>query len=200
VISSVSPKEREWVKGLLGGSEEIFRTVYDAYQRSIFSFAFYLTKSRGTAEDVTQEVFIRLWEKRESLAPDTHLLSWLKKVTQNRVLDIFRKASADKNLQEKLYTEMVTASESTPDRTLERELAKIYHHALQQLTPQQRLVFSLRNDRNLSYQQIAVHLSLSRNTVRNHLSIATHSIRKYVEQNADLGFLVIAMYLNRNGK
>jgi RNA polymerase sigma-70 factor (family 1) len=198
VISRVSVHEKEWVKGLLESREASFRTIYDAYQRNIFSFAFYLSKSKDISEEVVQEVFIRLWENRGNLTPDTHLMAFLKKVTQNLVLDIFRKANADKNLQERLYNHMTAAAtHHTPDKVLEKELATIYIQALNKLPPQQRLIFAMRNDQNLSYRQIADQLGLSRNTVRNHIHIATHSIRHYVEQNADLGFVIMALIFRR---
>ena len=50
--------------GLVDGREETFHAIYDAYQRPLFSFAFYLSKSKESAEEVVQEVFIRLWEHR----------------------------------------------------------------------------------------------------------------------------------------
>ena len=195
--SKVSDQEREWVRGLLRDREDVFRFIYDAYQRPVFSFAFYLTKSRDSAEDITQEVFIRLWEKRANLNEETFLLAYLKKMTQNRVMDIFRKAGRDKNLQEKIWHHMSAAEGYTPDPIMEKELAAVYLEALDRLPPQQRLVFTLRRDENLSYQQIADQLGLSRNTVRNHLTVAVHSIRHYVSENAELGAVVIALFLDK---
>ena len=193
----VSDQEKEWVKGLLHNREDVFRVIYDAYQRPVFSFAFYLTKSKDSAEDITQEAFVRLWEKRANVSEDTFLLAYLKKITQNLVMDIFRKAGRDKNLQEKIWHNMSAAEGYSPDPLLEKELAAVYLEALDRLPPQQRLVFTLRRDENLSYQQIAERLGLSRNTVRNHLTVAVHSIRHYVSENAELGALVIAIYLSK---
>jgi RNA polymerase sigma-70 factor (family 1) len=204
VTSSVAANEREWVRGLLQHREDVFRTIYDAYQRPIFSFAFYLTKSKDTAEEVTQEVFIRLWEKRTHLNTDTYLLAYLKKMTQNLVMDIFRKASRDKILQDRIYNNMVSAATGPtpeayfPDKLLEKELAHIYQEALDRLSPQQRVVLALRRDENLSYEQIAQKLGLAKNTVRNHLNIAMHSVRSYVSQNAELGALAIAIFLDKH--
>jgi len=197
VDTGFSKNEKDWVKGLLQDGEDVFRSVYDAYQRPVFSFAFYLTKSRDIAEDITQEVFIRLWEKRSCLKEDVFLLAFLKKMTQNLVMDIFRKAARDKNLQAKIFHSMSGSEEYSPDPVLEKELTALYIEALDRLPPQQRLVFTLRRDENLSYQQIAERLDLSRNTVRNHLTIAVHSIRHYVSQNAELGALVLAIFLDK---
>lgn len=201
MIPAVSEHEREWVRGLSESREDIFRTIYDAYQRPVFAFAYYLTKSRDMAEDVVQEVFTLLWEKRGLLNPDTFLLTYLKKMTRNRVIDIFRKAAVNKKFSEKIYTAMVTqanAESYSPDQTLEKEMAVIYQEALNQLPPQQRLVFSLRRDEKLSYNQIANRLGLSPNTVRNHLTMATRSLHRYATQHADLGFLLaFGLFINK---
>jgi RNA polymerase sigma-70 factor (family 1) len=201
VIPAVSEYEKEWVRGLSENREDIFRTVYDAYQRPVFVFAYYLTKSRDMAEDVVQEVFTLLWEKRSLLNPDTFLLTYLKKMTRNKIIDIFRKAAADKKLLEKIDSSMSAAAQTehySPDQTLEKEMAAIYRDALDQLPPQQRLVFSLRRDENMSYKQIAERLGLSPNTVRNHLTIATRSLHRYAGQHADLGFmLAFGLFINK---
>jgi RNA polymerase sigma-70 factor (family 1) len=200
VIPLVSEHEKEWVRGLSENRQDIFRTVYDAYQRPVFAFAYYLTKSKDMAEDVVQEVFTLLWEKRGLLKPETFLLTYLKKMTQNKVIDIFRKATVDKKMAEKIYMAMTTqanAESYSPDYTLEKELSIIYQEALDRLPPQQRLVFTLRRDENLSYNQIADRLGLSPNTVRNHLTIATRSLHRYVGQHVDIGFLIAAcLFIN----
>ena len=197
---TVAPKEKEWVRGLLENNEDVFRIIYDAYQRPVFAFAFYLTKSRDTAEEVTQEIFIRLWEKRAQLKPDIFLLAYLKKMTQNLIMDIFRKAARDRNLQDHIFSNMESASQYSLDPTLEKELSAIYVAALDSLPPQQRLIFTMRRDENLSYRQIADKLGLSRFTVRNHLAAAVHSIRHHVSENAELGAIIIAVFLDRHSQ
>jgi RNA polymerase sigma-70 factor (ECF subfamily) len=192
---SVTQQEKDWVKGLLDGREEIFRAVYDAYQRPVFSFAFFLTRSKDTAEEVVQEVFIRLWEHRTKLDEETFLLAYLKKMTQNLIIDLFRKANRDKDLQARIFAGMKEADSYTTDRILEKEFSLIYQQALDALPPRQRIVFALSRDENLTYQEIALRLRLSRHTIRNHMAEAIHSIREHVRQNADLATLAVIFLL-----
>jgi RNA polymerase sigma-70 factor (family 1) len=193
---NVTAKEKEWVRGLLAGEETTFRSIYDAYQRPVFSFAFYLTKSKDVAEEVVQEVFIRLWERRANLDTETFLLAYLKKMTQNLIIDLFRKANRDKSFQARIYANMKEADDQTANLVLEKELSAVYQQALDNLPPQQRIVFTLSRDENLSYQEIADQLSLSRNTVRNHMTQAIKSVRLYVEHNADLATLAVIFLLH----
>jgi RNA polymerase sigma-70 factor (family 1) len=195
LTTTISHKEKEWVRGLLESNESTFRTIYDAYHRQVFSFAFYLTKSSDIAEEVVQEVFIRIWEKRAQLAPDTYLLAYLKKITQNLVMDIFRKANRDRSLQQHIYNYMSKLDQQGPDILLEKELNLAYRQALDRLPPQQKIIFTLSRDENLSYQQIADQLQLSRNTVRNHMAEAIKSVRHYIRHNTDFACLFMAIVL-----
>jgi RNA polymerase sigma-70 factor (family 1) len=185
--------DTEWLQELIKGNPNAFRSIYETYQQPLFSFAFYLTKSKDIAEEVLQEVFIKLWEKRAQFQPDTLLLPYLKKMTQNLVLDLFRKANRDRGYQQHLYQAMIKASRQTPDVLLEKELSHIYFEAIQQLTPQQKLIYSLHRDEELNYQEIADRLGLSHNTVRNHMTGAIRSIRHYVENRTDLVCLLLAI-------
>jgi RNA polymerase sigma-70 factor (ECF subfamily) len=200
LAAAPSYNEKEWVKGLLESNQTTFRTIYDAYQHQVFSFAFYLTKSSDIAEEVVQEVFIRIWEKRAQLNPDTYLLAYIKKITQNLVMDIFRKANRERSLQQHIYNYMCKLEQQDTDSLLEKELDLVYRQALQQLPPQQSIVFSLSRDENLSYQEIADQLHLSRNTVRNHMAEAIKSVRHYIRHNTDLACLFMAIMLKDGWK
>jgi RNA polymerase sigma-70 factor (ECF subfamily) len=188
--------EAQWVKGLLENSEEAFRALYDSYERPLYRFAVYLTKSPDIAEEVVQEAFIRLWEKRMNLAPDSHILGFLKKIVQNLVINIYKKAGRDRSLLRHIHQQMEVLEHGNAGAVLEKELQRVYRAALDRLPPQQRAVFTLSRDGNLSYQEIADQLGLSRHTVRNHMVEALRSVRRYVAHNADLACLILAMILH----
>jgi RNA polymerase sigma-70 factor (family 1) len=178
---------------LMEGDAQAFKEIYSTYQRKIFSFAFYLTKSKDVAEEIVQEVFIKLWEKRQNLREDTLLLPFLKKVTQNHVLDTFRKANSDKQLQKKIFDNLASLHQVDADVLMEKQLEKVYLQAIEKLPPQKKIIYLLHRDEELTYEEIATKLGLSKNTVRNHMTEAIHSIRDHVRNNVDLACLVIAM-------
>lgn len=186
LVKEFTYSEARLLQLLAEGDAAAFRVIYDRFQQPVFSFAFYLTKSKDLSEEVVQEVFTRVWEKRESLPEELSLLPYIKKMTQNLVLDIFRKAGREQAFQQVLYNAMSTVLTEPSDALHEKELRRIYRDAIDLLPPQKKIIFTLSRDHQLSYDQIAEKLNLSPNTVRNHMSEAIRSVRTHVEKHSTI--------------
>lgn len=184
LVKEATYSEARLLQLLAEGNAAAFREIYDRFQQSVFSFAFYLTKSKDLSEEIVQEVFTRIWEKREGLPEALLLLPYIKKMTQNLVLDIFRKAGREQAFQQFLYHEMTTVLTEPSDALQEKELRRIYRDAIELLPPQKKIIFTLSRDHQLSYDQIAAKLHLSPNTVRNHMTEAIRSVRTHVEKHS----------------
>lgn len=193
LASTGSYVEEQLLKRLAGGDEIAFNTIYEQYQQSVFAFSFYLTKSRELAEEVVQEVFVRVWEKREQLPESMTILPYIKRMAQNLVLDIYRKAGRDLALQQTLSDAMNTIFSHPEDQLQEKELRRIYREGIDQLPPQKKIIYTLHRDHQLSYEQIAAKLGLAPNTVRNHMTQAIRSVRDHVGKHGAI--LPIAMLI-----
>ncbi len=194
-MPSTPNTENKILHDLIQGDANAFKEVYNTWHLKIFNFAFYLTKSRDLAEETTQEVFIKLWERREKLRPDTTFQSYLRKLAQNHVIDTFRKANTEKELQKKIFNNMAALHQLPADTLLEKQLTRLQKEAIDKLPPQQKIIYTLSRDHEMTYEQIAEHLGLSRNTVRNHMSQAIQSVKGYVGGHTDLACLFIAIIL-----
>lgn len=194
-MPSTPTTENKILHDLIQGDANAFRQVYDKWHERIFRFAFYLTKSQELAEEATQEVFIKLWENREGLKQGTTFQAYLRKLTQNHILDLYKKANAQKNLQKKIFDNMAALHQVPADTLLEKQLTKLQREAVEQLPPQQKIIYILSRDHEMTYDQIAEHLKLSRNTVRNQMSQAIQSVKGYVGGHTDLACLLIAITL-----
>ena len=186
LVKDGSYHEGQLLRRLAGGDASAFREMYDQYQQTIFAFAFYLTKSRDLSEEIVQEVFTRIWEKKEQLPVSMSILPYIKKMTQNLVFDLFRKASREEQLQDTIYESTTSALTLPVDELLEKELRRIYHGSIDQLPPQKKIIYLLSRDHNLSYEEIAKKLNISRNTVRNHMTEALKAVRNYIERHSAL--------------
>lgn len=177
---------------LRDGDEKAFIQVYNQYRSKIYTYAYTLVKSTDTAEEIVQQVFIKIWQKKDQINPDLSFSAYLKKITLNHVLNYLKKISREKTLQEQIYNVMETGSGRADDNLLEKELRKIYADAIEQLPPQKKLIYQLSRTEELSHEEIALKLNISKNTVKNHMVEATKGIRAYVSKNGGIVCLILA--------
>lgn len=190
--------ESNILKALIGGDAEAFRAVYEKYSRRVFAFAFYLTKSRDAAEEMVQEVFLRVWEKRAQIDPTRDFTPYVKMITQNQVYNFLGKARRDRALQEKIALGMEAVRNQGEDVVIEKELGRLYAEAIRNLPPQKRIIYSMSRNDGYSYDEIATRLGLSKNTVRNHLHEANKSVQQYVSGHSDLAIIIIALCMMKD--
>ncbi|WP_052496350.1 RNA polymerase sigma factor [Pedobacter lusitanus] len=119
------------------GDEPAFIQIYNQYRGKVYSYAYQLCKSADTAEEIVQEVFIKIWQKREQINVALSFNAYLKKITLNHVLNYLKKVAREKALQEQIYHTIEQSSNRTEDHVLEKELRKIYDEAISRL-PQQK--------------------------------------------------------------
>lgn len=150
-----------------------FRTLVDQHRHRVYTFAYYSLGNREEAEDVTQEVLIRLWKHREGVKEQT-LPAWLSRVTKNACIDAIRRRRA--------YGARVVASgegeeliqgvshEPSPEAAAETsELRAQIQEALSRLSEPYRSVVILREIQDMKYEQISESLELPLNTVKSYL-------------------------------
>ena len=193
MVKEGSYNEEQLLKRLAAGDDIAFNTIYEQYQQSVFAFAFYLTKSKELSEEVVQEVFVRVWEKKEQLPENMMILPYIKRMTQNLVLDLFRKAGREQALQQQLQDAMRNIFSHPDDQLQEKELRRIYRQGIDLLPPQKKIIYTLHRDHQLSYEQIADKLGLSPHTVRNHMAQAIRSVREHVNKHGALLPVVILL-------
>jgi RNA polymerase sigma-70 factor (ECF subfamily) len=163
--------------------ELLFTGIFKTHEYRLYTLALKLTKSDLYAKDIIQEVFLKLWEHRESLRSIDNVEAWLYRLTENKVIDFLRKAAADGRLKEKLWNKLPSNQQAEPAVEI-KEYSYIIQKAIDQLPPQRKLIYYLNREEGLNYQQIANELHISRHTVKNQLSTALQSIRRFILQGA----------------
>jgi RNA polymerase sigma-70 factor (family 1) len=167
--------------------ELLFADIFKTHEYRLYTLALKLTKSDLYAKDIIQEVFLKLWEHRQSLRSIDNIEAWLYRLTENKVIDFLRKAAADGRLKETLWNKLPT-NQSAEAAVEVKEYDHIIQKAIDQLPPQRKLIYYLNREEGLNYQQIANELHISRHTVKNQLSTALQSIRRLV---SELGLIAL---------
>jgi len=190
--------EKELLLQLLQGSEQAFERVYKIYSARLYGNLLKLVKSESEAQEILQDVFLKVWDNRQNIDIEKSFRSWLFKIAENKVYDFFRKVARDKKKKAQLLT--IASSEYAPveELLLTDENAAILQKAIESLPPQRQQVFRLCKLDGKSYKEVSELLGISVSTISDHIVKATKAIRSYFEDNAQafLALFVISFWAN----
>lgn len=173
-------------------SEYAFQLVFDTYRNRIYGISLSYLKESILAEEAVQEVFLKLWLKRKELSDTKSLQAWLFTVAKNHLLNQVNKIAREWKARQGLANQSAASEDTASHKLLDSEYKKLLTLAIGQLSERQQEVYRLAKEQSLTYEQIAVQLSMSPLTVKTHLSRAMESIRSFLKQHGEL-FLVLLM-------
>jgi RNA polymerase sigma-70 factor (family 1) len=171
--------DKQAFKKISEGDERAFQLIYKRYSRRMLSFAGKVVKSPHVAEEIVQEVFIRLWEQREVLAEVKNPENYIFIVIRNKSFNYLRAAANEQSRREQLW-EALEQRASDFYTTLEaQESEQLFEKILAKLSPQQRKIFRMSREEGFSHQQIADELLLSKKTIKKHVADALKIFKAY---------------------
>lgn len=160
--------------------ELLFENIFKKYELLLYRLAYKVVKSDPSARDIVQNVFLKLWEHRDQIPVIHNPGAWLHRVTKNELIDFLRKTAADERLCTALWLKMQDSVKNTEEAVDLKDSNDTIQKAVSRMPPQRRLVYTLNRDHGLNYNEIAEELSISRHTVKNHLSLALRSIHRFL--------------------
>jgi RNA polymerase sigma-70 factor (ECF subfamily) len=172
------------------GDQSAFRLIFDAYKDKLFGFLLRLTGSREEAEDIVQEVFMKIWKDRDNATQIKNLNAYIFKTAQNQMIDNLRKFSREQLSLSYIEIEVATKDIQPDDILFEKEKSRIFQEAVNQLTPQQKKIYQQHREQGIPLKDIANEMNLSLSTVQNHINRALKSIREYLVQHYTTLFLL----------
>ncbi|WP_119079767.1 RNA polymerase sigma factor [Chitinophaga alhagiae] len=178
---------------LAAGDESAFREFFHLYSHHIYSVAFLMTKSAGLAEDMVQEVFLKIWLNRASLSGVENLQAYLYTSARHHILNELRKKSHSRQFTDALLEYFSESADNPEQALLRKESRGFLHQAIAHLPDRQRLIYQLSKEKGLKQEEIAARLNISQHTVRNHLAQALVNIRHFLERAATGVLLVICL-------
>jgi RNA polymerase sigma-70 factor (ECF subfamily) len=165
------------------GDPDAFRQIFTAYSRQVYSLCIKLTKDAEQAKDLLQEIFARLWIKREQLSSVYHFKGFLSTMALNLVRNHLQKKVLDLT-NEAYLVSYFKESAPAPDKAIElKELQNILQEAVNSLPPQLNRTFILSRMAGMSHAEIACQMELSPLTVKSHIARALTFIRAYLDQH-----------------
>lgn len=173
-----------------------FDKVYQIYSHKLYSFVFKILKSDSEAEDIVQEVFVKIWESREKLSDHKLLNSYLFTIAYNHSIDLIRKRIHNNKYLEHLKNAAILQESVSEITDLEyNELSSQVEGLIHQLPERQREVYLLHREEGLTYPEIAEKLGISKNTVENHMVKALKYLRENMDNSMMVNLLFISLFL-----
>ena len=176
------PTDETLLQNLIQGDSRAFDALYTRYVPRVEAFACCMLKDRSEAEDLAHDLFLKLWESRESLQQVRSVRNYLFRMTKNAVFDRFehkavdaryRQSAAPKDLREIVSNYLV-------EQIDRQELLLLIDMAIEKMPPQRRNVFRMSRFEGVSYQEIALRLGISQKTVEYHIHEALAELRKLI--------------------
>lgn len=173
--------EKQLIIALKQGDEKAFTALYKLYWPKVYNFSRLYLSSLAEAEEVVQEVFVKVWETRSFLRDDTNFKSFLFIITRNLIFNQFRK-SFNENAYKLTILNSANAHYDIEEELCTEDLREFINKIILELPPRQQEVFNLSRNKHLSYKEIAKQLNISEKTVERHINEAI----KYLKKNITL--------------
>lgn len=177
------------------GSQGAFVALFHRYKSKLYGYTLRLTGSEMLAEDIVQDVFMKLWADHVSLGSIDNFSSYLFRMSRNHVLNHFKRMAHETAILSEMFRGGEPGSNNAQEMLAAREVEEVLQSVVNTLPPQQRAVYRLSREEGKSHEEIAELLRISPNTVKNHVVQAMATIRTQLRRHAD-SLLVVAMLLS----
>lgn len=183
ISSSVTPEpEIEWMTRIRGGDMEAFRCLVEAHQARVIGIVSKMLGSDAEAEDLAQQVFIRVWKSAPRYRPTAKFTTWLFRITRNLVFNELRRRRHFVDRVDEI-PEPTGRRDQEPDQVLmDGELQSAIQQAIDRLPESQRLAIILRRYEGTSYEEIAAVMGTTVPAVKSILFRARAELRERLEK------------------
>lgn len=171
-------------------NEADFALFFDTYKEQVYGYVLTFVKLPDVAEELTQDVFMKLWTCRDILYEIKNIDNYMFVLSRNRSLNYLRKVKSDQKILEEIKKHISDQHHHLDEYILTRDYEQLLSEALANLSSQRRVVYQLSREEGLSMAEIAERLELSPNTVKNHLVASLKSIRLFLEQHGDIATIL----------
>ena len=181
--AQVDPAEGALIERSRRGDLDAFDRLVAAHQDRVYHAAYRITGNADDAHDAAQETFVKAFRALPRYRHEAAFATWLHRIAVNAALDIVRRRPQVPPVS--LEDVVLPASAHNPDREAERrEVQQRVHRALQQLSPDHRVIIVLRDLQGMAYEEIAAVLRIPLGTVRSRLSRARDALRRVLHDLA----------------
>ncbi len=171
-----------------------FAELYNRYHQDMYRYILTIVKVPDVAEDIVQDVFIKIWDVRERLEIQQNFRSYLFRICHNSAVDMNKQIASDRQLFNQLlyhYQAGADLEHYSQEQLLHYDA--LVEAALNMLSPQRRKIYEMCKKEKKSYEEVARELDISPNTVKAHITQTFSLLRSYLNKNANIPVLILLL-------
>jgi RNA polymerase sigma-70 factor (ECF subfamily) len=191
-------REKELLLRIAEDDTAAFAVLFNQYKDKIYTIGFKITGSAFFAEEVVQDIFMKLWTNRKILPQLQCFDAWFNTITRNHLFSFIKRKAARKNREFAFAGKNPSFYNNTDDNILLKDAEQLLEKALYTLPPQQNKIYKLIKVRGMKNEEVASQLDLSIETVKSHLSKAVKNVRAYCIAHKDnLAILILLFFVEK---
>jgi RNA polymerase sigma-70 factor (family 1) len=190
--------DEELLSELISDSAVAFTELYGRYNRNIYQFIFKYVHSAVMADDLTQEVFIKIWNSRKHLDHVQSFKGYLLITARNHTLNSLKAALRTETAMGEVVRNFVAHRKATDEDLLDTDYAAFLQGELAKLPERSRTIFRLCRQEGRTYEEVAQELGISKSAVKNHMTFSMKVLKNSVERELGVSLslsLVLAVIL-----
>ena len=168
------------------GSREAYAVLYQHYLPKLYKYLYDILRSKEDTEEILQDIFLKLWEKKEALAAIKTLNSYLFRIARNRLMNLYDRQKVKRRAEDYLEKNANSTGGTTEDQYIYKQYREVVQVAISSLPPKRRQVFEMSTQQELSYDQIAMELNISKSMVKKQLYAANRHVKEYLQLHTGL--------------
>jgi len=180
--------ERDLLQRVVEGNEKAFSELYYRYHHQLGAHIFRLTESHFLSQEIVQDVFLKIWQNRETLASVKSFRSYLFIVSKNQALNALKSLVRERLKNEKWEKDNLDHFELLDQK---QYYYSLLDEAIDRLPPQQQRVYLLNKQHKFKYKEIAKMMNISPETVKKHLQQAISSITTFIKGHSEIIMFLI---------
>lgn len=170
------------------GDEKAFEKLFHCYYSHLCLFAEHYVQNQAEAEEIVQDTFVGIWEKKKKISVTTSVKNYLFRSVKNNCLNFLKHNQIKNQYAEKFIAE-TSETEPDDDSFIESDLFQKIEECINSLPEKRREVFRLSREEGLKYREIAEKLNISVKTVETHMGLAIKTLRDKLSQFTTFIFL-----------
>lgn len=178
--------EPQLLKLAAEGNREAYAVLYQHYLPKLYKYLYGIIRSKEDTEEILQDIFLKLWERKEELTKVKEFNSYLFRITRNKLMNRYDHQKVERKAIDYFVQHKEESRNSIDENYTYRQYDEVLQRAIKSLPPKRRQVFELSTQQELSHDEIAIQLNISKSMVKKQLYAANNYVKEYLQLHVGL--------------